>query len=355
MKRREQWPSPSAERWLLVATRYPATREAALASARTEGWKRATLLSRILFFVLGLCATGATVGIFAGGDETFAFIAAGTIVVVAAEVLIARRRTLTSGFEEALWIAGSLLLVAGLVDTGFGNDFDALAWASAVALSLATWRLRNPLAATLAAIAVAVAVSEVGDDASGRWLAAGSCYAIATAALALGGRCFERPSTDRILDWLVVALPVVGWGALQVMRETSPWLLLPPLLFAMLAGVAGIRRRTHAPLIALLGCLACLGYGMAKYTPLEWHWRLIFGGAVGLLASIAIERWLRTPRQGISSLDLGEDLSAVDLARYAGAGAAASGAAAPAGGSATAPGVQGDGGRFGGAGAGQRY
>ena len=355
-------PPPAAERWLLVGMRYPALRAAALTPARTGGWKSATLLSRVLFFLLGLGAAGATMVILAAvGNDQVTGVVAGTALLMAGEVLIRTRRTISSGFEEALWVAGGLsfaVLVPG--------SFDSIEWTVAVALLLAGARLRNPLLVTLGAIAVSVALAMLGEsggilsDGLREGLAASWCYLVAALALAAGGQSYARPSTDRILNWLVVVLPVAGWGWLQgnggLLRldSVSMAALVPvllPLLFGIVAGVIGTRRRTHAPLIALLACVGCVAIQLRELTGLELHWRLIFWGSVGLIAAIALERWLRTPRAGITSRNLDENLAALDLVQYAGVASATAGTAPPPG----SPAYQGEGGRFGGGGASGQY
>jgi hypothetical protein len=119
---------------------------------------------------------------------------------------------------------------------------------------------------------------------------------------------------------------------------------LAPLLFAAVALVVGLRRRTHAPLLAVALCLVCVGYELRDFTGLALYLRLILCGSVLLAAAILLERYLRTPRRGITSRPLDAPAGLADLLQLAGA---ASLTPQP---QATAP-YRGGGGGFGGGGA----
>jgi uncharacterized membrane protein YgcG len=190
------------------------------------------------------------------------------------------------------------------------------------------------------------------------------CIAVALAALAAGAREYQRPSQDRMLDWLVIAMPVLAYAWLTLAHSSSFRLedlraaniraLLPvalPLVYGLITARIGIQRRTHAPLIAAIACLICLAYELRAVTGLAMQWRLILWGSLALLASILLERYLRTPRNGITSRDVGEDLTGLDLAQIAGAASMTPASGGQAGQSQ----FKGGGGDFGGGGASGGY
>jgi len=94
-------------------------------------------------------------------------------------------------------------------------------------------------------------------------------------------------------------------------------LLLLVLGTAML--FAGLRRRRHAPLLGFMGCIACLAVELRAATELPTETWLILCGLVALVAGIALDRYLRRPRDGITSAKLTDREGPLDLLQTAGA------------------------------------
>jgi hypothetical protein len=346
-------PTPAQERWLVLAARYRALRALAETPERTGGWKTSSWLSRCLFFVLGLVAASMILGsVMLFPARLFI---AGCLMLGLAEWMIAQRRVVHSGIEEALHVCGCVTLAVQFV-LAFDLEDDALAAAIlVVAVSASGARLLNPLFTTVAAAGATVGVALLGHKlfASTLNAAAASLCAAGLAALALvaGARTFQRPSHDRMLDGLVVAMPATAY-AWAAMASPAP----PPLLgiglalgLGLVCVLAGLRRRRHAPLVAALGCALCLVHGLRTLSGLTLTWRLILGGGLALCAAVVLERWLRTGRGGITSRDVGEDLVALELLQVGGAALATPAPAAP------PPGDPGAGGGVGGGGARGRY
>lgn len=354
----------------MLADRYPSLRPLVQRRPEAGGWRHATLLSRCLFFVLGLFAAGLgfgvvdLVGIPATGAVT------GLAMIGVAEFLIRARRLFASGIEEALWSAGAALLALELFELWHPRSDATGLLMVAIALALAGWRLLNPLLTTVAAVlasgSLALALSrgmfEGVEDAG--YL----CFALAFLVLAAGARRVERPSHDRMLDWLVVVMPVVGFGwlslnrsgplTLQALRDGPPLPALLPLLlvttFGLAAFATGLRRRTHAPLYAALAAVPLLAWELRAVTGLAPHWRLILWGGLGLAVAIGLERALRDGRDGLTSRDPGEPDAALELAQL-GSAALAAPPAGTAGAGPSPPAVEGQGGSFAGGGASGRY
>jgi hypothetical protein len=361
-------PTPAEERWQVLAERYPSLAARVRQAGGAGSWKYATLLSRCLFFVLGLFAAGLGYGVIDLVGFPAAGLVTGLVLIGVAEGLIRRRRIFASGIEEALWATGAAMIAVELLETWrvVGDAGGVLLVAGA--LALAGWRLLNPLLTTVAAVLASgsLALALVRGMFEPMEGAGQACYAAAFLALAAGARRVERPSHDRMLDWLVVALPVVGYAWLtlnrnlpvtvQGLRDGSLLQLLPLSLvvtFALAALATGLRRRTHAPLFAVLASVPLLAWELRGVTGLAPHWQLILWGGLGLGVAIGLERALRRARNGFTSREVGEPDAVLELAQL---GSAA--LTAPSGGSgspAPSPTVEGQGGSFAGGGASGRY
>ncbi len=372
---RGRWrPSPDEERWLEVESRLGAAVPRAVMAERTGGWRSTGPLARLALFLLGLVAAALLLGILGFRDQTTLLIA-GLGAALAAEWLTVERRLHASGVEEGLCVAGFLLVGTWITTlilprAGYtGGSVETLVLIAA--MGAAGLRLLNPLVTTCAAIGF---VHWVGSTATARALDQSigggvttvmfGC-ALAMLALVLGAREFRRPSHDRMLDWLVTTLPVAAFAhsATWNVRETSHILgsggtsrlvtvaLLLPLAAAML--VIGLRRRRHAPLLGFLGCVACLAVELRLATALATETWLIVYGLAALATALALDRYLRPPRDGFTAESLTYREGPLDLLQTAGA-AVLTRHATPED-ARSEPAVTAGGGRFGGGGASGRY
>ena len=307
---------------------------------RTGGWRSTGLLARIALFVLGLVAAALLFGILGVGSKANLLVA-GLIAALAAEWLIVSKRLHASGIEEGLCVAGFLLIgawITTLIEGGprfAGGSVDTLVLIAAVAA--AGLRLLNPLVTTGAVLAfvywagsttIAHALDQtIGGGTTGLTL---GCV-LAAVALALGAREYRRPSHDRMLDWLVATLPFAAyaqhatWSTYALLRfpggagtgRLATVVLLLALGAAML--VAGLRRRRHAPLLGFMGCVACLAVELRLATTLATETWLILYGLAALVAGVALDRYLRQPRNGLTSAPLDSREGPLDLLQTAGA------------------------------------
>ena len=213
-------PTPDEERWLEVASRLGTAVPSAALAGRTGGWRSTGPLARIALFVLGLVAALLLFGILGVGDES-TLLVAGLIAALAAEWLTLKKRLYASGIEEGLGMAGFVSIGAWLTtliypQPGFGGAM--VEPVLIVAAAAAGLRRLNAFVTTCAALAF-VAWAGTTDIAEGLDHSIGSGMtglilgcATATLALFLGGREFRRPPYDRMLDWLVVTLPLAAWS-----------------------------------------------------------------------------------------------------------------------------------------------
>jgi hypothetical protein len=333
-------PSPDEERWLAVASELGAAVPRTAVAGRTGGWRSTGPLARIALFVLGLVAAVLLFGILGVGSET-TLLVAGLIAALAAEWLMVSKRLHASGIEEGLCVAGYLLVgawITTLVEGGprfAGGSVDTLVLIAA--LAAAGLRLLNPLVTTGAVLAFVYWVGSTEtaralDQAIGGGVTAFTLGCVlAAVALALGAREYRRPSHDRMLDWLVATLPLAAYAqhanwsyfdALHVSGSGAAARLVTAVLLLALGAallVAGLRRRRHAPLLGFMGCIACLAVELRLATTLATETWLILYGLAALVAGVALDRYLRQPRNGLSSAPLDSREGPLDLLQTAGA------------------------------------
>jgi hypothetical protein len=333
-------PSPNEERWLAVASGLGAAVPRGTVAERTGGWRSTGPLARIALFVLGFVAAALLFGVLGVGNET-TLLLAGIIAALAAEWLTVNKRLHASGIEEGLCVGGFLLV--GTWFTTFieapphfaGGDAGTLLLIAAVAA--AGLRLLNPLVTTCAVLAFvywvgSTSIAHALDQPIGRGVTAFTLGCLLAAfALVLGAREYRRPSHDRMLDWLVATLPVVAyvqhanWSAYDALRVSSSGgagrVLTVALLLALGAALllAGLRRRRHAPLLGFMGCVACLAVELRLATTLATETWLILCGLAALVAGVALDRYLRQPRNGLTSAPLDSRDGPLDLLQTAGA------------------------------------
>jgi len=348
-------PTVAEERWLTAASRHPALRAQIEALGQGGGWKTTTPLGRVLgvlLTLLGMSLLGGALSAFRSP-----WLVTGVLLMIAAEIMIARRRVYRSGIEEVLYLGGAVAAVMQILDWSNGDsEAGAVALLSAAVL-LVGWRLLNPVLTTLAAAGCSLAISLVGTHLLGGNLrtleSAAFCGVLAIVALLAGARRWQRPSHDFMLDGLVMVMPWLGgmWLMGDAWRDDarSGFALVISTAFFSLLLATGLRRRQHAPLIGALGSLACAGY--AAHELVEWptYWQLIAAGAALLLTAWLSDRRLRSREDGLSSRAV-DDLPGIELVQQAGAAVLAPQPGAPA-----AASVGGQGGGFGGGGASGRF
>lgn len=367
-------PTPDEERWLELASRLGAALPDDALGTRDGGWRSTGLLARVALFVLGLVAAVLLFGILGFGDR-ISLLVAGLVAGLAAEWLTVRKHLHASGIEEGLSVAGFLLVGAWITTlVGPWSDFAGgtlqtlLLIAAAAAAGL---RRLNPFVTTCAVIALvnwvgSTTIAQALDPTTGRGMTAFAFgCALATLALAAGARQFRRPSYDRMLDWLVATLPVAAYAQHAARGFPADALILgvgPPgrlativlllaLAIALLA--TGLRRRRHAPLIGFMGCIACLTVEMRLATSVATETWLLACGLAALIAGLTLDRYLRQPRNGLTSAALSGAEEPLDLLQTAAATILAhrtSEDVAP-----PEPGFTPGGGRFGGGGASGNY
>jgi hypothetical protein len=283
----------------------------------------------------------------------------GLLLVVVAEWMVAKRRVLRSGVEEALYLCGSIAIVVQVIiwNSSGNKEWVAVALVSTAVL-LAGWRLLNPLLTTLAATGYSLAIAFSGGSLLGGSMntreAGMTCAALAISALVAGSWTYQRPSHDRMLDGLVVVMPWLGYGWLVQYQDggTAPVhaiALAFALGFFAVNLAVGVLRRQHTPLIGALGTLVCAAYSLHQLISWPTHWQMIAGGAVLLAVALMLERLLRGQTSGLTAAAI-EEPAGLDLVQVVGAAHLS-----PVPGSPSPAGMLGQGGGFGGGGASGRF
>lgn len=307
--------------------------------ARISGWRAATSVIRCVFFGLGLFAAALLGAVFELLHVPRFLFVTGVILVAGAEWLILRRRLFGAGIEEALELLGLLMIALQSVDTSAASLEIRVSLIAAAMFLTAGLRLLNPFFINLSVIALSCAIGFAGVHHSAGTLAPGTlagafCLVMAWAALYANRVHFRRPSYDQMLNWLIVTMPLVGYlwiefdntsgGTIESLRQAPVVRLLPPLMlvaFGIAALVLGIRRRSHAPIIAFMTCIGCVAYELRKLTSLSLEVKLIGWGSVVLLLTLILDRYLRMPRRGITSRCFEENEGSLELLQLAGASA----------------------------------
>jgi hypothetical protein len=331
-------PSPDEERWLEVASELGEAVPRAAMAERTGGWRSTGPLVRVALFVLGFVAAVLLLAILGFDDDTL--LVAGLIAALAAEWLTVSKRLHASGIEEGLCLAGFLLIGAWITTlTGpridvVGAEVDTLVLIAAA--GAAGMRRLNPFVTTGAVIAFvywigSTATAHALDPVIGYGVTAVAFgCALAALALALGAREYRRPSHDRMLDWLVATLPVAAYAQHATWNYSIATLYpgagtgrLATTVLLLALGVAlllaGLRRRRHAPFIGFMGCVACLAVELRLATTLATETWLILYGLAARIAGVALDRYLRQPRNGLTSAALTHREGPLDLLQTAGA------------------------------------
>jgi hypothetical protein len=330
-------PTPQQERWIQIASRTSVVRGTPWLTARLSGWKAATSLTRCMFFVLGVFAAGLIAAVFALLHVSSFLFVTGVILVASAEWLILRRRLFGAGIEEALELVGSLMIALQSVGLSVASVEIRISLIVATVLLAAGLRLLNPFFINLSFIALTCAIDFAGVHHSVSTLAAVTlassfCLAVAWVALYINRIQFRRPFYDQMLNWLIVTMPLAAYlwiesdsgsrVTIESLRAAPLGRVLPALMlttFGLAALIVGIRRRSHAPIIAFMICVGCVAYELRNLTALSLQVKLICWGSVALLLTLGLDRYLRTPRRGITSAKFAESNGSLDLLQLAGA------------------------------------
>lgn len=358
-------PTARQERWMAAAARLGVAADTPWLLERNGGWKTVSLLTRCLFSALGTLIAVLMAAFCWLLQLPGPMLIAGIIAIAVAELLIARRKLFRAGIEEALEFFGVLLVVTQLINSPSIYSETAFSLCIAIGMILVGIRMLNALFITAGAVMLSFTVYSANagpfEYQSATTMAGAFCFAIATIALAAGVRQFMRLSTDRMLDWLVVVMPISGycWSlrynptglTFSLLRDNT--LAALPLamiaLFGIAALVIGLRRRRHAPVLAAMLCLGSVAYELRSITGLALELRLILWGSIALLVTLGLIVYLRKPRNGITSIEIASGPEALELLELVGVSTLTPATAA------AKPEYQGAGGNFGGGGASGKY
>ncbi|HYU26925.1 MAG TPA: hypothetical protein VEO74_17075 [Thermoanaerobaculia bacterium] len=262
-------------------------------------WKSFSMLPRIAFFILSTICAIALFGFIEASLRSghAGALIAGVMAIAAAEILIARFRFFAAGLEEALWFVGVMGIAGRFIP--YSASWETWLTVFGVASLVAAIRLLNPFCAVLGAVLVPFSFGS---------FAVPFCALVALVALVLLPLPRRRPSIEHTIGALAVVMPLAAY----LFAKEGTFVFDPIdagalLLYALGALIVGVHFRLHAPLLALFPTLGCFAYEVRELSGLSLEARLIVWGSVLLGVSIAIERYLKTPRHGITSRPLRDD------------------------------------------------
>lgn len=326
-----------ARRWMRAGWITEAEKKG-VETTETGSWKVFSLLPRLGLFIL-LFNAASTSRIFFGMQPALGNIVIGLAIIALAEVLIVKARFFRTGIEEGIWCAGLLLLLFDAFSLGESSMLFAawFAFAAGVATILLSFRLLHTV---LFLLGVALLLFWTADFFESPAAAGWTLFAAGLLALAIHVRPPERPFRASASGWLALVAPAVAWA---LVREESLGAGTGIALGGAMAWLGlGIRHRSRFAMAG--GALAVMAFGYQLIESASWpvEWKLIAGGTVVFAIAVAVERWLRTPRGGFTSraLDADAEPALFEMAAVA--------ALAPAAGQRGE--LEGEGGRFGGAG-----
>jgi hypothetical protein len=307
--------------------------------SRTE-WRRVGIVLYVVFFVLALSVLGSIFGFSALLRLPKGIITA-VIAIAVAEVLIRREKFFGTGIESALWIGGLFAFIFGLPSQG---KIEALL-VFAAAAAIAGWRVLHPLFGGLAFMLIG---AYIGFKVESWWAALLFCVVITIAALLALGRRIERPSTEQLLDVLLMAMPLTGYVAARLRSAgtaTNASLAIAMIALTAILFFAGVKRRGRAELLA--GSLSLVLAVIELQLSLSWaaETKLIAAGIALVAIASILARALRSRTSGFVVTPTA--LTRYDEAMQIGATIAL----APPHAQAAASGRESGGGSFGGAGA----
>jgi len=206
------------------------------------------------------------------------------VAIAVAEWLIHRRRFFGTGIESALWLGALFSIIFALPSSGKPEALLVFVAACAIA----GFRVRS---AVFGCAAVVLVLSYIAVKSDSAWPATAFGIAAALAAGAALLREWQRPSTERLLGMVMIVMPVAAEFAWAISgRGTLP---LPFAVLAALLLALGIRARDRVTLAtgALTAGIAAFEARELFDFPLEW--KLMAGGALLVVAAVAITRALR--------------------------------------------------------------
>jgi len=324
-----------------IAARTKLKRDTPWFAERIGEWIAATSLTRCAFFVLGIFGAGLIVTVFNLLHVPHFLPVSGLLLVGVAEWLVIKRRFFGAGIEEALELTGLLMIAFDVLDVQRDPSSVRVSLLITLMLLIAGLRLLNPLFITLSVMTFASTIDFMWEHHNGSaipsfTLASTYCLAVAGIALYANKVQFRRPSYDQTLNWLIVTMPLAAYLWFETQNASGYSIdslrtglfarLLPSLvliILALMALVVGIRRRSHSPILTFTVCVGCLAYELRHLTTLSLQVKLIGWGTLVLLLTIGLDRYLRTPRRGITSNRFAEDNGSLDLLQLAGSSALA--------------------------------
>lgn len=251
-------------------------------------WRASGVAAQIVFFILTSLAIAALFLLCVEMELPKGWVTAG-LAIATAEYLIRRFHFAATGVETTLWLGGLFAFIFGL--PGEGKPEALLLFA--IACATAGLRVRNAVIMSGAAVFVLAYLN--AKDWSVVALIAG--VVIATVAVAMLTREWQRPSTDSLFVMLMFVAPIAG--AWQTLRDENLGAIAFFIALAIAEIYVGVRYRLRSALVAAAVPIV-LAFITARdlFRWLQPEWKLMLGGATVFAISVAVSRSLRDKKRG---------------------------------------------------------
>jgi hypothetical protein len=284
------FPGPSVEE-----ERTEALRHLHVAGVAATPWRHNGVMLRIVFSILAVVALFAFFGFFAVLSMPKEWLT-GLIAIGTAEWLIRRYHFFATGLESTLWISGAFVLIFTLPSSGKIEAILVFAFAA----GLAGWRMRDAFFGVIAAVLVIAYVAAKWKDVPLTMIAA-SLLALA-AAVAMR-RAWQRPTTNWLFAGIALVMPPAGYAATIFLRIFHNFATSVPLALILAATAAlllamGVLWRDRVLLISGTISIALAAVELHDIADYPMEAKLIGSGLLFIAAGVLLARALRGATRG---------------------------------------------------------
>lgn len=267
----------------------------ATADHLAAGWQLARPIVRIVGFVIGAILVSALFSLLALMTTPAKGVVTAVFSIVAAELLIVRKRFWKSGIEEVLWIGGLFAIIFDLPGPPRNEGLLLFAFASLIAAV----RLLQPwFAALFVGFVAFYVVTELERAVTGPAFV----YAVGGFALLLLLRRWQMPLVEKALSIVAVLALPVAYILLRFVADLNDRVAIVAGAASVIVFLtAGMAIRHRAPLWGALLTSGIVLFDFATQLTLAPEWKWLIAGVTLVGLSQLTDRALRSREAGLTS------------------------------------------------------